>query len=214
MVLDGDCARAWICSFVAAFRAHSAELDDLDRRTGDGDFASNLLPAIDRAADVSDGLAPAAEFAAFGRLFMAAGGTSGPLFGVWFRELGRAGGEAAAFDLEALAAGVRAGVEAVKRLGGAEPGDKTMVDAMEPAATALEGARDRGESLSAALAAAAVAARAGAEATAQLLARRGRASYVGEAARGVCDPGAVAVALFFEAHSVLDERAAAETHTR
>lgn len=200
MVLDGDRARAWISSFVGAFRAQSSELDDLDRRTGDGDFATNLLPAIDRPVEAADGRAPAAEFAAFGRLFMAAGGTSGPLFGVWFRELGRAGGEAAALDLDTLASGVRAGVEAVKRLGAAEPGDKTMVDAMEPAAAALDGARDRGESLSVALDAAAVAARAGAEATAQLVARRGRASYVGEAARGVCDPGAVAVAMFFEAH--------------
>jgi phosphoenolpyruvate---glycerone phosphotransferase subunit DhaL len=211
VVLDGDGARAWIGAFVAAFREQSTELDELDRRTGDGDFATNLLPAIDRAADDAE-LAPAAEFAAFGRLFMAAGGTSGPLFGVWFRELGRAGGDAAAFDLETLAAGVRAGVEAVKRLGGAKPGDKTMVDAMEPAAEALDGAHDRGESLSVALDAAAVAARSGAEATAELLARRGRASYVGEAARGVCDPGAVAVALFFEAHPAAPEDAATDSH--
>ena len=75
-----------------------------------------------------------------------------------------------------------------------------MVDAMAPAAAALASAHERGETLAAALDEAAAAARAGAEGTAALLARRGRASYVGEASRGVEDPGAVAVALFFEAH--------------
>jgi dihydroxyacetone kinase len=85
----------------------------------------------------------------------------------------------------------------VQRLGNAEPGDKTMVDAMAPAAAALADCAHR--ELGEAVAAAAAAAGEAAEGTAGLLARRGRASYVGEVARGVRDPGAVAVAIFFEA---------------
>jgi phosphoenolpyruvate---glycerone phosphotransferase subunit DhaL len=199
-VIDGDGARAWIGSFIAAFGEQRASLDDLDRRSGDGDFGSNLLPAIEGALVGADALGPGRAFTVLGRACMAAGGTSGPLFGVWFRELGRAGGDEPALDLGALAGGVAAGLEAVRKLGGARVGDKTMVDAMAPAATALADACERGERLGSALDAAAAAAREGAVATAALTARRGRASYVGEASRGVEDPGAVAVALFFESH--------------
>lgn len=199
-MIDGDGARAWIGSFIGAFREQRAALDDLDRRSGDGDFGTNLLPALEGALQGADALAPGRAFTVLGRACMAAGGTSGPLFGVWFRELGRAGDDEPALDLDVLAAGATAGLEAVCKLGGARVGDKTMVDAMEPAAAALTGARERAETLHAALDEAAAAARAGAAGTAALLAKRGRASYVGEASRGVEDPGAVAVALFFEAH--------------
>ena len=199
-MIDGDGARAWIGSFSGAFREQRAALDDLDRRSGDGDFGSNLLPAIEGALAGADALPPGRAFTVLGRACMAAGGTSGPLFGVWFRELGRAGGDEPVLDLIALAAGAAAGLDAVRKLGGAQIGDKTMVDAMAPAAKALADACERGEPLGSALDEAAAAARAGAAGTAALLARRGRASYVGEASRGVEDPGAVAVALFFEAH--------------
>jgi phosphoenolpyruvate---glycerone phosphotransferase subunit DhaL len=87
----------------------------------------------------------------------------------------------------------------VQSLGGAGVGDKTMVDAMSPAADSLAAAAARSRELRADLADAAMAARAGADATAELVARRGRASYVGEVSRGVPDPGAEAVAMFFEA---------------
>ena len=199
-MIDGDGARAWIGSFIDAFREQRAALDDLDRRSGDGDFGSNLLPAIEGALEGGGALSPGRAFTVLGRACMAAGGTSGPLFGVWFRELGRAGGDEPAVGLGELAVGAAAGLDAVCKLGGARLGDKTMVDAMDPAAAALTSAHERGETLYAALDEAAAAARAAAQGTATLLAKRGRASYVGEASRGVEDPGAVAVALFFEAH--------------
>jgi dihydroxyacetone kinase-like protein len=131
--------------------------------------------------------------------FLRTGGTSGPLFGMWFRAFAQAGADRAAIDLDELAAAAEEGLAAVRRLGGAEVGDKTMVDALAPAVGALLAGAEDGAELEAALSAAAVAARAGAEATADLVARRGRASYVGEVARGVIDPGAVTAALFFEA---------------
>jgi len=199
----------WLRSFAASFRAQRAELDDLDRRSGDGDFATNLLPAIDSVDAALETPPPSAgeALATLAWAFMQAGGTSGPLFGVWFRALARAATAAGSLDAAALAVGGQAGLDAVVALGGAAPGDKTMVDAMAPAAAAVAAAVQAGGNLAQALGAAAAAAREGAEATAGLLARRGRASYVGEVARGVTDPGAAAVALFFEAgRRALSER--------
>ena len=200
--LDGDAVRAWIAEFVDAFRARRAELDELDRRSGDGDFGSNLLSAVESVERKLQG-APAASvseiFAALSSAFMDAGGTSGPLFGVWFREFARASADAGGLDREALAGASAKGLAAVQRLGGAGAGDKTMVDAMLPVTESLADGAAQSRELRAALADAAVAARAGADGTAQLIARRGRESYVGEVSRGVPDPGAEAVAMFFEA---------------
>jgi dihydroxyacetone kinase-like protein len=200
--LDGPAVAAWLAGYASAFRAAGADLDELDRQSGDGDFGSNLLSAIDRIEGdlASSGESSVAElFASASKAFMHAGGTSGPLFGVWFREFARASGERG-LDREGLATATSAGLAAVRGLGNAEPGDKTMVDAMAPVAQALaaiaatpqRGVRDD-------VATAAAAARAGVDATAELVARRGRASYVGELSRGVRDAGAEAVAMFFEA---------------
>src|SRR3954451_8783199 len=145
--LDTAAARAWVDAFARAVEARRDELTELDRRSGDGDFGVNVTAALGRArGGAADADSSAAVFAAVSKAFMAAGGTSGPLFGMWFRELGRAAPD--------LAAGTAAGLDAVKRLGSAEVGDKTMVDALAPAAEALSA----GESL----ADAARAARAGA----------------------------------------------------
>ena len=198
--LDAARVRRWTVAFVSAFEASRAELDDLDRQTGDGDFGSNLAPALERTAAALESAGesdPRACFAALSAACMEVGGTSGPLFGVWFRELARASAGHDQVSAEMLAAGATKGLAAVAALGGAAVGDKTMIDAMAPAAEALE--RASAGDATTAVAAAAAAAREGALATAALTARRGRASYVGEAARGVRDPGAVAVALFFEA---------------
>ncbi|MGI3784019.1 MAG: DAK2 domain-containing protein, partial [Janthinobacterium lividum] len=100
---------------------------------------------------------------------------------------------------QTLAAGVAAGLATIQRLAGAEVGDSTMVDAIDPAALALADAARSEAPVGDALVAASAAATEGAESTRDLLASRGRSSYVGEVARGVLDPGAVAVALFFAA---------------
>jgi dihydroxyacetone kinase-like protein len=199
--LDTAAVRAWIERFAETFAANRQLLDDLDRQSGDGDFGSNLEAAMER---VMEGLAqgadatPGAVLSVVATAFMHTGGTSGPLFGMWFVQLARAAGTGPAIGLDALATGVEAGLQGIQRLGKANPGDKTMVDALAPAAAALAAAGEAGRPLAVALVEAAAAARAGADATAPMLARRGRASYVGEAARGVCDPGAITVALLFE----------------
>ena len=135
--------------------------------------------ALRRATDLLDGDPPgtaAGVFTARSEGFLQTGGTSGPLFGMWFREFAKAFADTGV-TAEVLARGAEAAVATVQRLGKAEVGHQTMVDAMAPAA----------------------AARRGAESTRELVAVRGRASYVGEHARGVVDPGALTVALFFEA---------------
>jgi dihydroxyacetone kinase-like protein len=199
--LDATAMRAWIDRFATLFAASRELLDDLDRQSGDGDFGTNLEAAMERVAQGfadSPPETPGAVLGVVATAFMHTGGTSGPLFGMWFTQLSRGAGAEAGIGLAELAAGAAAGLAGIQRLGGAQPGDKTMVDAMAPAAAALADAAAGGAALAAGLAHAASAARAGADATAPMLARRGRASYVGEAARGVVDPGALTVALFFE----------------
>jgi dihydroxyacetone kinase-like protein len=203
VTLDVARARAWVETFAARFESSRVELTALDRLAGDGDFGTNLQVPLERACAAlaaAEHLSSVSEvFEPLSAAFMRAGGTSGPLFGVFFRELGRAESGDSGVGLAALASAVASGTAVVQRLGGAEVGDSTMVDAMAPAAQALTDAAGSGIGLAEGLAAAAVAARAGAASTAELVARRGRASYVGEVGRGVLDPGNVAVALFFEA---------------
>lgn len=199
--LDAAAVRAWAETFLDAAEREAAALGDLDRASGDGDFGTNLLTSVRSARALvarDPGERPAEPFTALSASFMASGGTSGPLFGMWFRELARAAGEASAIGTVELADGLAAGLATVRRLGGADVGDKTMIDAMAPAADALAAAARSGAAPAAALATAAWAAREAAEATVSLVARRGRASYVGEAGRGVVDPGAATVALFLE----------------
>jgi dihydroxyacetone kinase-like protein len=199
--LDAHGTRAWAEAFLDDAERNVEALGDLDRASGDGDFGTNLLTSI-RAARArlaqEPAERPADAFSALSAAFMASGGTSGPLFGMWFRELAKATGDAATIGTAELATGFADGLATVRRLGGADVGDKTMIDAMSPAAEALAAAAQSGVALADALGAAAGAARTAADATAALVARRGRASYVGEVARGIVDPGAATIALFVE----------------
>ncbi|MEV5755073.1 dihydroxyacetone kinase subunit DhaL [Actinoallomurus sp. NPDC052308] len=193
-------ARAWAERFIAEIERRGAELTELDRRAGDGDYGTNLGSAVRRAAAnlEADGAdTPGAVFTAVSNAFLNTGGTSGPLFGMWFREFAKALGAEVTTKALSEAAGNAAAV--VQRLGKAEVGHKTMVDAMVPAARALAEAAERDTDVATALREAATAAHEGAASTEDLLARRGRASYVGEHARGVVDPGALTVAWFFDA---------------
>jgi len=165
--------------YAEAVEAAYADLTDLDRRSGDGDFGDNLrgaMRAVVARLDAHPG-EPALDAAA--SVFLdSVGGTSGPLYGLLFAELAA----------EGWRAGVGAGLAAVQRVGKADRGDRTMVDALAPAADVLAAP-------SGTLTAAARAAEEGAAATADRRARRGRASYVGERAVGAADPGATGVAL-------------------
>jgi phosphoenolpyruvate---glycerone phosphotransferase subunit DhaL len=169
--------------------AHAA-LTDLDRHSGDGDFGDNLRGGLRRAVAVREERPDTDALAVLGEVFLdEVGGTSGPLFGLLFTELAHA----VADDREGgWATGAAAGLAAIQRVGEAQVGDRTLVDALAPAVTALQA--DPAD-----LAGAARAAVEGARDTAELQARMGRASYVGERAKGAPDPGAVGTALFFRA---------------
>ncbi|MET9327561.1 dihydroxyacetone kinase family protein [Tsukamurella sp. NPDC003166] len=177
----------WLSDFVGRVQRSVDELTELDRQAGDGDFGTNMAAALGhfplplRGSD-SDVLGAMAT-----SYLVRSGGTSGAVFGTFLTELARA----LAPDGAGLAAGVRAGLDAVVELGGARVGDKTVVDALSPAADVL----DTGGSLAAAAAAAAH----GVAATADSAASRGRASYLGDAVRGVPDPGALVMSWLFEA---------------
>lgn len=193
-------SRIWIDNFIADFEREKENLGEMDRISGDGDFAINLGSALKLCAaalaEIKDDAAPAEVFGAVSNSFLHTGGTSGPLLGMWVRDVSKAFSDQSD-PVEALATGFTAGVATVQRIGGAQEGDKTMVDAMLPAAQALRSAASDGRELSEALRNAAQAAEEGAKATADVAASMGRASYVGDVSLGVADPGATAIGLFF-----------------
>ncbi|MEV5885208.1 dihydroxyacetone kinase subunit DhaL [Streptomyces sp. NPDC052020] len=192
-------AETWIRRFAASVRATEAQLTALDQQVGDGDFGSNLAAGTTAALARLDSLpspGDAACLEAAADAFLdEIGGTSGPLFGLLLQSLA-ATLKSSGTTTPALAEGVADGLAAIRRVGGAAPGDKTLVDALAPAADALRSAPGTTPPARA-LAGAAESAWQGVRETARLRARMGRSSYLGERAEGVPDPGAVGVGLFF-----------------
>ena len=193
-----------ISAVADAMGAHKDELTELDQPIGDSDHGINMARGFSAARALLPSLAgeaPAAVLKKVGSTLVSkVGGSSGPLYGTLFRKVGVAlkGDDSLASDENAvrcLAAGLSKAFVGIEDLGGAKPGDKTMLDAIQPAMEALEHARGEDTPLVEALAQAADAAEAGAEATVPLQARKGRASYLGERSVGHKDPGAASFAL-------------------
>jgi dihydroxyacetone kinase-like protein len=201
-----DEATAWVTRFIAHVKASKSDFAELDRRAGDGDFGTNVESAVTKAEHHLRESPPTTTSQVLQRLakgFLATGGTSGPLLGTWLRELAKNLDPIA--TTSGFAAGVSAGTAAVQRLGHASIGDRTMVDAMMPAAEALTDAATAELTLGVALGCAAQAAAQGAESTSGMLGRKGRASYVGDVAKGTPDPGAVLIASLFATAAVVLE---------
>lgn len=192
---------AWISGFRDQIAQHQAELTELDSVIGDADHGSNMARGMEAVVAAVQATPPADAAALFKTVGMTlvstVGGASGPLYGTFFLRLGGAAGAAAELDAAALGAALRAGAEGVRTRGKAEPGDKTMLDAMLPAVDAWDEAVAAGSDLASASRAAAEAADAGRDATTPLVARKGRASYLGERSAGHQDPGATSTALLF-----------------
>lgn len=182
-----DLERAIVSGFADAVALAHESLTRFDQHSGDGDFGDNLQGGVTAAVErLSD--ATTSPLTVLGSVFLdEVGGTSGPLLGLLFTEIAVAVAEAPG-SVSRWATGLAAGLSAITRVGEAAVGDRTMVDALAPA---VESLRDTGD-----FAAAAGAAVEGAHATAAMRARMGRASYVGERAKGEPDPGAAGVALF------------------
>jgi dihydroxyacetone kinase-like protein len=205
-IVQAQTVTAWLAEAENQINAQSDYLTQLDAAIGDGDHGTNMRRGFDA---VGKALAGQGESTPPGRLLIVAGktlvatvgGASGPLWGSALRRAGRALGDADAFDGKQLALALDAAIEGVVELGAASPGDKTMIDALVPAARAMHAALDGGHTVEDAVRAAADAARSGAEATVPMQARKGRASYLGERSIGHQDPGATSAAIIVAALS-------------
>jgi dihydroxyacetone kinase-like protein len=189
--------RDWIRAYAAAIAEHRAELVRLDTAIGDGDHGTNMERGMRKAVekvDGTDGDDIGALLKAVGMaLVSSVGGAAGPLYGTLFLQMGTASAGKEELDLAGWTAALESGVQGLQARGKAEPGDKTMVDALLPAVEALRAASDDG--LADALRRSAEAAEDGMRATIPLEARRGRASYLGPRSVGHQDPGATSAQL-------------------
>jgi len=195
---------AWMDEACAAVVADADRLTELDSAIGDGDHGNNLKrgfrAVVEALATGGDDLAPGRRLILAGKTLVSkVGGASGPLWGTALRRAGRSLGDAEALDGPALADALDAALAGIVELGAAQPGDKTMVDALTPATQALRTAVEAGKPLADALAAAAEAAAEGARSTVPMQARKGRASYLGERSIGHEDPGAASTVLIISA---------------
>ena len=191
--IDRAATERWVRTFAAAVEESRDELTRLDQAIGDGDHGTNMsrgmqaaLAKLDGAPDDVGGLLRQVGMT----LVSTVGGAGGPLYGTLFMQMGAAAAGKAELEPREWAAALDAAVEGVKMRGKAEPGDKTMLDALMPAREAFQAAVDEGTPLAEALRRSASAAEDGMRATVPLVARKGRASYLGERSAGHQDPGA------------------------
>jgi dihydroxyacetone kinase-like protein len=204
MTLDATWTRAWIDRTADVVAAEHTALSELDRQIGDGDHGENLSRGFTavraKLADLPDDATPGAALKLVATtLISTVGGASGPLLGTAYLKGSAALGDATELDAEALVAFLTAARDGVVLRGKAEVGDKTMIDAWTPAVDAAAAAAADGASPVAVLRAAADAAATGAASTEPLVARKGRASYLGERAVGHRDPGAQSSSLIIAA---------------
>jgi dihydroxyacetone kinase-like protein len=194
---------AWVRRFGELIAEHRTLLTDLDSAIGDADHGINMDRGMSAVTEKLDADHPGTADELLKLVGMTlvsnVGGASGPLYGTFFLRLGSACGARDAISLDDLAKAIRAGVEGLVARGRPELGDKTMFDALQPALDAIDitGAEDR--SVGDRFAAAWRAAVEGRDATIPMVARKGRASYLGERSAGHQDPGATSAALLFEA---------------
>jgi len=201
--MDAATITSWMREVDVAVRAERDYLIQLDAAIGDGDHGTNMVrgfEAVVQALNADGGSSPGKLLILAGRtLVSTVGGASGPLWGSALRSGGRVLGDQPTFDGEQLVEVLAAALASVKDLGTASLGDKTMVDALEPAVDTLRARLDEGVALDHALDDAAAAAETGMRGTIPLQARKGRASYLGERSVGHQDPGATSTALIVRA---------------
>lgn len=214
MALDTDWVKSWVGAAAAAVSEHKHELNTLDREIGDGDHGENMDRGFTAAVGAlsalpADATPDAALRSVAMTLISTVGGASGPLYGTAFLKAAEPAKGKASLDPATLVALLTAARDGIVSRGKAVLGDKTMVDAWTPAVEAAAAAEQSGASAAGVLAAAAKAAEDGAVATEPLVARKGRASYLGERSAGHRDPGAQSTALILRAAADITPEAAA-----
>jgi dihydroxyacetone kinase-like protein len=202
VAISRDAVLDWIKAYAATIAASKDYLTRLDADIGDGDHGTNM----DRGFQAVLTKLPAVSDKDIGTIFKTVGmtlvstvgGAGGPLYGTFFMQMGAATVGKMELTLADWTAAAQAGVDGVVMRGKANLGDKTMVDALSPAVAALKSAAANGTILKIALQQAARAAEQGMTATIPLVARKGRASYLGERSAGHQDPGATSSHLLFK----------------
>jgi phosphoenolpyruvate---glycerone phosphotransferase subunit DhaL len=194
---------AWVRTFAEVIGQNKAYLTELDSAIGDADHGINMDRGMQAVLGKLE-TAPQGDIGALLKtvgmtLVSTVGGAGGPLYGTLFMQIGAATSGKAELEPQDWADALAKGIEGVQMRGKAEPGDKTMLDALLPAVEALRAAIADGSSLPDALRTSAAAAEDGMKATIPLVARKGRASYLGERSAGHQDPGATSSYLLLRA---------------
>jgi phosphoenolpyruvate---glycerone phosphotransferase subunit DhaL len=193
----------WIRAFAAEVEANKEQLTELDAAIGDGDHGINMQRGMAAVRGKIDAAGEEQDIGALLKtvgmtLVSTVGGAGGPLYGTLFLQMGTAVAGKAELAPDDWAAALEAAIAGVQARGKAEPGDKTMIDALVPARDALKAALAEGAPFAEALRKSADAAGEGMRATVPLVARKGRASYLGERSAGHQDPGATSAHLLLE----------------
>ena len=190
---------AWLRAFAALIDDNMEFLTDLDAAIGDADHGTNMARGATAAlSKLGDTIPLGSMFKSVGMaLVSTVGGSAGPLYGTFFMKFGAKLGDVEDASLHTFAAALKAGRDGVVARGKAAVGEKTMIDAMTPAVEAFESHVADGPLVAAE--AASAAAQQGRDATIPLVAKKGRASYLGERSAGHQDPGATSTAYLFEA---------------
>src|SRR5690348_3965542 len=193
----------WIRAFAAEVGTNKEQLTELDAAIGDGDHGINMdrgMSAVLGKVDAGPQEDVGALLKTVGMtLVSTVGGAAGPLYGTLFMQMGTGVSGKSELSPDDWAAALDAGVTGVEARGKAEPGDKTMIDALVPARDAFKAALGGGATFADALRQSAAAAERGVQDTVPLVARKGRASYLGERSAGHQDPGATSSHLLLEA---------------
>jgi dihydroxyacetone kinase-like protein len=203
MAVQANDVIAWIRTFAESIRENKDYLTQLDSAIGDGDHGTNMdrgfQAVLLKLPDLADKEICAILKAVGMTLVSTVGGASGPLYGTFFLQLGAATAGKPELSLADWSAGLQSAVDGVIMRGKAGPGDKTMLDTLLPALEALKAACAAGSGLGEALRLSAEAGERGMLATIPLVARKGRASYLGERSAGHQDPGATSSELLLKA---------------
>jgi phosphoenolpyruvate---glycerone phosphotransferase subunit DhaL len=198
MAIDRDHTLQWMQRFADEMAEHRQELVRLDTAIGDGDHGTNMNRGMQKALEklqASEQADPGAVLKTVAMtLISSVGGAAGPLYGTLLLQMSTTLAGTPEVDLPEFIAAWRSGLAGVKARGKADLGDKTMIDALTPAIEAMEQAAD----LSTGLRAATEAAEQGMNATTPLVARKGRASYLGDRSAGHQDPGATSTYYLFK----------------
>ena len=200
--VDAGTVKRWLETAAASLHEQRDYLTQLDAAIGDADHGTNMDRGFTAVVGKLDGLeGPPGKLltTAGATLVSTVGGASGPLWGTALRRAGRTLGDAEGFSALDLADALDAALEGIVELGAAQEGDKTMVDALAPAARALRSQLDSGADVTAAVVAARAASEDGMLATKPMQASKGRASYLGERSIGHQDPGATSTVLILAA---------------